>query len=173
MRNFLFPLILLSSLTTTACAYILNNLPGVYKVDVQQGNFIDQTMIDQLRPSMSKRQVLFIMGSPMVSDPFNDDHWEYLYSNQPGGDDRTQRSVALIFKNDTLVGVQGDLRPSTLPVVKPSDQVTIELPKRNLDKTLWEKISGWFTFGEQASSAKESPKKAPAQTADDGGLAPP
>lgn len=122
---------------------------------------------------MSKRQVLFIMGSPMVSDPFNDDHWEYLYSNQPGGEDRTQRSVALVFKNDHLVGVQGDLRPSSLPVVKPSDQTSLELPKRNLDRTLWEKISSLFTFDEPAASSGESPKKAAPQTADDGGLAPP
>lgn len=172
MRNFFFPLILLICLSTTACTYILNNLPGVYKVDIQQGNFIDQAMIDQLRPNMSKRQVLFIMGSPMVSSPFNDDHWEYLYSFQPGGDDRTQRSVALVFKNDHLVGVQGDIRPTALPVVKPSDQTTVELPKRNLDRTLWEKISSLFTVDTPPTAAEETSKKTKPD-ADDGQLAPP
>jgi outer membrane protein assembly factor BamE len=49
-------------LSLTACETILSNLPGVYTIDIEQGNMIDQAMVDQLRPNMTKRQVLYIMG---------------------------------------------------------------------------------------------------------------
>ncbi|MGZ8214761.1 MAG: outer membrane protein assembly factor BamE, partial [Methylosarcina sp.] len=60
----------LAGLAMMSCSTILNKLPGVYTVNVQQGNIIDQEMIDQLRPNMTKRQVLYIMGSPMLKNTF-------------------------------------------------------------------------------------------------------
>jgi len=142
MRKPFFFLTLSASLTLASCTTILNNLPGVYTIDVQQGNMIDQSMIDQLRPNMNKRQVLYIMGSPMLSDPFHQNRWDYIYSNQPGGEPRQQKRISLIFANDHIIGIQGDFRPSTLPVMKVSEETTIDLPKRDLEKTLWEKITG-------------------------------
>ncbi|MFA5985158.1 MAG: outer membrane protein assembly factor BamE [Methylococcaceae bacterium] len=160
MRKSLFPLSLIVSLALSACSTILSNLPGVYKVDIQQGNVVDQNIIDQLRPSMNKRQVLFIMGSPMMADPFHQDRWDYLYSNQPGGDDRVQKRVTIYFKDDHIAGLQGDLRPSALPVIKPSEETTVELPKRHLERTLSEKILGLFSGDETESSPNLGPKPA-------------
>ena len=57
-----------SALLLTSCSYIFDRIPGVYSLDIQQGNMISQDVINQLRPKMSKRQVLFIMGSPMLKD---------------------------------------------------------------------------------------------------------
>ena len=105
---------------------------------------IDQSMVDQLRPNMTKRQVLYIMGSPMLKDTFHEQRWDYLYSKQPGGEDRVQKRISLYFNGDNLAGVQGDLRPSSLPVIKESTETTIEVPKRELDTTLWEKITSLF-----------------------------
>ena len=48
-----------------------DTLPGVYKINVQQGNLVTQEMVDQLRPGMDKRQVKFILGTPLLSDPFH------------------------------------------------------------------------------------------------------
>jgi outer membrane protein assembly factor BamE len=135
-----------ASLTLASCTTILTNLPGVYTVDVQQGNIVDQPMIDQLRPSMNKRQVLYIMGSPMLIDFFNQKRWDYLYSAQTNGGDRQQKRISLYFDKDQLVGVQGDFKPSALPVIKTSDETTVDVPKRDLDKTLWEMITGLFGF---------------------------
>lgn len=121
-------------------------LPGVYKIDVQQGNLIDQETIDQLRPGMNKRQVLYIMGSPMLIDVFNDDRWDYVYSEQKEGGPRLQKRISLFFKEDSLKAVQGDFRPSSKPVERVAQETTLELPPRDLEKTLWQKITSLFGF---------------------------
>lgn len=126
----------------TGCETVLNHLPGVYTIDIEQGNIIDQTMVDQLRPNMTKRQVLYIMGSPMLADSFHQKRWDYLYSDQPGGEARMQKRISLFFDGDALVGVQGDLHPSMAPVMKQSSETTVDVPKRNLQGTMWEKLTG-------------------------------
>lgn len=88
------------------------SFPGVYKIDIQQGNVVTQDMIDQLRPGMTRRQVRFIMGNPLLTDTFHNDRWDYLYSLQPGGGERQQEHVSLIFNgNDQLVSLSGDFMP--------------------------------------------------------------
>jgi len=163
MRKPFFSLTLSASLTLASCSTVLNNLPGVYTLDIQQGNMVDQAMIDQLRPNMNKRQVLYIMGSPMLSDPFHHDRWDYIYSNQPGGEPRQQKRISLLFADDHITGIQGDFRPSTLPVAKVSDETTIDLPKRDLEKTLWEKITGLAGHDEvdDANDVAPAPSNAP------------
>jgi outer membrane protein assembly factor BamE len=153
-----------ANLTLASCTTILTNLPGVYTVDVQQGNMIDQGMIDQLRPNMNKRQVLYIMGSPMLADFFHQKRWDYLYSAQAGGGDRQQKRISLYFENDQLIGVQGDFKPSELPVIKTSDETQVDVPKRDLEKTLWEMITGLFGFdgSDDSSSASDKSDKKPA-----------
>lgn len=146
-----------ASLALASCTTILTNLPGVYSADVQQGNMVDQAMIDQLRPAMNKRQVLFIMGSPMLIDFFHQKRWDYLYSAKIDGEDRQQKRISLFFEKDQLVGVQGDFKPSAVPVIKSSEESTVELPKRDLEKTLWEKITDLFGYDGIESSSK--PKK--------------
>lgn len=88
------------------------SFPGVYKIDIQQGNVVTQDMIDQLRPGMTRRQVRFIMGNPLLTDTFHADRWDYLYSLQPGGGERQQERVSVIFNdNDQLVSLAGDFMP--------------------------------------------------------------
>ncbi len=164
MRKSLFALSLLTSLTLVSCSTILNNLPGVYSLEIQQGNIIDQAMVDQLRPGMNKRQVVYIMGSPMLDNYFYKNRWDYLYSAKPSGEDKIQKQLSLYFENDQIVGVQGDFRPSAVPVIKPSTEATVDVPKRDLDKTLWEKITGLFGIDE--SNADKDPVIKPSK---DGG----
>jgi outer membrane protein assembly factor BamE len=98
--------------TLSACAIPRLQFPGVYKVDIQQGNIITQEMIDQLRPGMTKRQVIFVMGTPLVRDPFKQDRWDYIYSYQPGGGVRGQEGVTMYFENDLLTHFTGDFKPT-------------------------------------------------------------
>ena len=140
MRKSFYLLIFSASIALTSCSTVLTNLPGVYSIDIQQGNIVNQEMIDQLRPKMTKRQVLYIMGSPMIADVFHQKRWDYLYSDQPGGEARRQKRLTLFFDGDELIGVQGDFRPSSLPVITQSHDTTVEVPKRDLDKTLWGKM---------------------------------
>ena len=131
--------LMLSSLTLVGLFALAGcSFPGVYKIDIQQGNVVTQDMIDQLRPGMTRRQVRFIMGNPLITDTFHADRWDYLYSIQPGGGQRLQERVSLVFDgSDQLVGLAGDFMPgvsrdqailgqdsdttSTQPQAKPQD----------------------------------------------------
>ncbi len=106
-------LILVASLLV-ACANVGSlDFPGVYKISIPQGNIITQEMVDQLRPGMTKRQVIFVMGTPLVRDPFHQDRWDYIYNFQPGGGVRGQERVSVFFVNDALVNFTGDFIPSS------------------------------------------------------------
>lgn len=98
---------LASLLVLAGCSF-----PGVHKIDIQQGNVITQDMIDQLRPSMTMRQVRFIMGTPLITDTFQSNRWDYLYSIQVAGGARKQERISLMFDdNQQLLGLAGDFIP--------------------------------------------------------------
>ncbi|MDP3815604.1 outer membrane protein assembly factor BamE [Pseudomonas sp.] len=105
--------LLLTSLTLTGLFALAGcSFPGVYKIDIQQGNVVTQDMIDQLRPGMTRRQVRFIMGNPLLTDTFHANRWDYLYSIQPGGGQRLQERISVNFSaEDQLVGLSGDFMP--------------------------------------------------------------
>lgn len=92
------------------CSYF--QFPGVHKVEIQQGNIITQDMIDQLQPGMTRSQVRYIMGTPLIADTFNQDRWDYFYSVKKSGEREKREQVTLIFQGDNLVGIQGDFSPS-------------------------------------------------------------
>lgn len=90
----------------------LISFPGAYKIDIQQGSVITQEMVDQLRPGMTRNQVQYVMGYPLLEDTFDRDRWDYVYSMQPGGEKRTQQTLTIFFKDDQLASVQGDFKPT-------------------------------------------------------------
>tara|TARA_B110000211_G_scaffold173467_1_gene195957 strand:+ start:799 stop:1191 length:393 start_codon:yes stop_codon:yes gene_type:complete len=105
-------LILMSLLV--ACGNFGNmDFPGVYKISIPQGNIITQEMVDQLRPGMTKRQVIFVMGTPLVRDPFHQDRWDYVYNFQPGGGVRGQERLSVFFVEDALTNFTGDFTPTS------------------------------------------------------------
>ena len=105
-------LILMSLLV--ACGNFGNmDFPGVYKISIPQGNIITQEMVDQLRPGMTKRQVIFVMGTPLVRDPFHQDRWDYVYNFQPGGGIRGQERLSVFFVEDALTNFTGDFTPTS------------------------------------------------------------
>lgn len=93
------------------CADYNWKMPGVYRIPVQQGAVIEQAAVGQLKPGMDKEQVRFIMGSPVIVDPFHSNRWEYIYSFQSGSDRvREQRHITLHFNEDErLAYVDGDI----------------------------------------------------------------
>lgn len=109
----------------SACGSIGSlEFPGVYKISIPQGNIITQTMVDRLQPGMTKRQVIFVMGTPLVRDPFHQDRWDYIYSFQPGGGVRGQERVTVHFVDDQLVSFTGDFVPSTTAENQASNATT-------------------------------------------------
>ena len=87
--------------------------PRVHKVIVQQGNVITQEMIDKLKPGMTRSQVAYIMGEPVVRNTFNDSRWDYVYTLENPGIYAVSSSVSLFFNNDKLTHFSGDLAPSS------------------------------------------------------------
>lgn len=154
MRNPIYPIFLALSISLTSCTTIMENIPGVYTLDIQQGNMINQDMVDQLKPNMTKRQVLYIMGSSMLIDVFHQARWDYLYSEQLDGEQRKQKRLSLFFNGDNLSGIQGDFKPNPLVVNRKSNETTVDVPPRDLDKTLWEKIVSFFSSDEPTKKNK-------------------
>lgn len=107
-------------------------LPFVYRIDIQQGNLVTQEMLAKLQPGMEKSKVRFIMGTPLLVDSFHTDRWDYLYSFQEGGGRREQRQVSLLFEDDKLVAIDGDVlaAPGRLEV-KPKPGQMVEVPGKS------------------------------------------
>jgi len=78
------------------------SFPGVYRVDVQQGNIIEQDQVQKLAVGMTRAQVQFVMGSALVTDTFNPDRWDYFYSLRDGHGKLEQEHLKLVFAGDAL-----------------------------------------------------------------------
>ena len=89
-------------------------LPHVtpYKMDIQQGNLVTQEMIAKLQPGMTRNQVRFALGTPLVVDPFRTDRWDYVFLYQKAGVVTEHRKIAVIFKDDKLLRIEGDIVPA-------------------------------------------------------------
>lgn len=98
-------------------------IPKVANVAVQQGNVITQEMIDRLKPGMTRRQVAFVMGEPVVRNPFDQDRWDYVYSVQVGNVVYQQLRMSLFFENEALAKFSGDLAPTTAAENAAADKI--------------------------------------------------
>lgn len=85
------------------------SFPGVYKINVQQGNIVSQEMLNQLRPGMTKRQVHFVLGNPVVKNVFNTDQEHYLYSYQKAGEDTQTQSVVIYYSDGLYERYEGEV----------------------------------------------------------------
>lgn len=96
--------IILAALFLSACS------SWVYRYDVPQGNYLEKKGIEKLQVGMTKEQVKFILGSPVVIDTFDDDTWSYVYRLKSGRGDEFNRQKQLIlkFSNDELISATGD-----------------------------------------------------------------
>ncbi len=84
-----------------------------YRVDVRQGNYVDQEMVAKLRPGMTRDQVRFALGTPLVADMFHADRWDYVYRLQPGRGEVQLRRLVVFFVDDKLARVGGDVVAET------------------------------------------------------------
>ncbi|MBA0922067.1 MAG: outer membrane protein assembly factor BamE [Nitrosospira sp.] len=104
---------LLSLLLLAGCSSVPSLL---YRIDVQQGNFITQEIVDKLNLGMTKSQVRFVLGSALISDPFHDNRWDYVYRLVQDGKLIEQRRLTVFFENDKLIRTEGDTLPSFVSV---------------------------------------------------------
>jgi outer membrane protein assembly factor BamE len=89
-------------------------LPGLtpHKIDIQQGNYITQDLVAKLKPGMTKSQVRFVLGTPLVVDPFHTDRWDYVYVLNKKGRQVEHRRIVAVFRGDSLVRIEGDVVPA-------------------------------------------------------------
>ncbi len=112
------------SLLVSACSLPSLKIPRVFKITVQQGNVITQDMVDRLKPGMSRSQVAYVMGEPVLRNTFNPDRWDYIYSIVVPGVFEQDIRMTLFFENDVLAYFTGDLVPTDAEVLGAGDTAT-------------------------------------------------
>ena len=164
MRYFIILLIAL----LTACG---SAAPSVkpFKMDIQQGNVVTSKMLLQLRPGMTKSQVRFIMGTPLIVDSFHKDRWDYFYQLRQAGKIVEQRRVILDFDKDFLTKVRGDVVPEGTAGAATSNEssvaktITVE-PKPKQEKGLLDKLKFWEKDEPDKGAAKPEVASKPTLT---------
>lgn len=140
MRIFVLTILALLTLLNSACTSTLPSLKP-YKLDIQQGNVVTYKMVQQLRPGMTKSQVRFVMGTPILQDTFHDNRWDYFYQFKRDGKVQDQRRVILEFKDDQLVAVKGDKVGEE--VVDPVSKTKSDLIAPRSKQSLSERLQFW------------------------------
>lgn len=119
-----------------------------YRINVRQGNYVDQAMVAQLRKGMSQDQVRFVLGTPLLVDIFHSDRWDYVYTYRPGGGAQEERRISVFFADGKLDYVEGDVIAGAAP-----QAATSAAPSRVIDLTgpmpvapPPEESSSWWKF---------------------------
>ena len=114
--------ILVSALLVAGCqGSILPFIPSMtaYRIDIQQGNVVTQDMVAKLQLGMTRSQVRYVLGTPLVTDIFHPDRWDYVYRLEQGGRLVEHRRIVAIFSSDKLLRIEGDVVPATAAAAKP------------------------------------------------------
>ena len=98
---FLLPMLMLAACTLAP-----------HKIDIQQGNYVDESMVAKLKPEMTRSQVRFILGTPLIADVFHQNRWDYVYLTGKANKVRAQHKITVIFDGDKLKHVEGDIVPA-------------------------------------------------------------
>lgn len=105
---------LLALTSISGCSQVRNFSLKPYKINIQQGNFLDHEDIDQIEPGMTRSQVRFLLGTPMVADIFNENRWDYVYYLKVGRTgDIFRRHFIVYFEGDETIRVER--RTDTVP----------------------------------------------------------
>lgn len=108
LRKLLTSIIIIASALLSGCGE--GGLFHVHKIDIPQGNLLADEKIQQLKPGLTKRQVLFLLGRPAIKDVFHANRWDYIYQYRYSNEDRTvRRKLSLIFEGDVLSEIKGDV----------------------------------------------------------------
>jgi outer membrane protein assembly factor BamE len=124
---FLRVLAVMAVLFLASCGSARLPLPEIapYRMEIQQGNFISQEMVSQLKPGMSKDQVRFILGTPLITDSFHADRWDYLFRRQKvNSSELEHRKLTVFFAEGKLTRVESDVTPGPQ-----ADPAAIRLPE--------------------------------------------
>ncbi|MBL4607590.1 MAG: outer membrane protein assembly factor BamE [Pseudomonadales bacterium] len=80
--------------------------PEPYKIDIAQGNKFDEAQVKQIKVGMTERQVMYLLGSPMIQDVFHEGRWDYVHSFKPGKGEVQKKHLRLLFKRGILQEIE-------------------------------------------------------------------
>jgi outer membrane protein assembly factor BamE len=98
------------------CAFVAS-CSFVYRIDVQQGNYVTQDLVAKLKAGMTKAEVRQLLGTPLLNDIFHADRWDYLFESQRRGKRDDGKRLTVFFKEDKVVSFAGEGQPPALPPV--------------------------------------------------------
>ncbi len=125
-----------------------DKLPLVHRINIQQGNVITQDMLAKLKLGMDKKKVRFVMGTPLITDTFHNDRWDYIYTYKEGREQREQRRITLFFTDDLLAKVDGNITPAHGKIQTDSPNVeSVEVPPAE-PKGVFSRVKEKLTFGD-------------------------
>ena len=110
------PAILLLAVLAAGC---------VHKIDIEQGNYVTQDVVGKLKPGMTRAQVKMLLGTPLLTDIFHSDRWDYYFDNAVGGKPVAHKHLAVYFKDDKLERWVGDANPPPPPPVRAQAQPAV------------------------------------------------
>ena len=118
---------------------------GVYKIDINQGNYLSQDMVDRLQVGMSKQQVRATLGTPLVTSAFRDSRWDYVYEFARQGKVREHRQFTVYFADDKLARWEGDEMPqSVVELNRAAGEKALKKQPDADDQGFFGKILDWF-----------------------------
>jgi outer membrane protein assembly factor BamE (lipoprotein component of BamABCDE complex)/ketosteroid isomerase-like protein len=156
-------ILMLSSIFMVGCGAKLPSIKP-YKMEIQQGNVVTSKMLLQLRPGMTKSQVRYIMGTPLIVDSFHDNRWDYFYQLRQEGKVIEKRRVILDFDKDALVSVRGDVVAAgdkTAEAPTNTAPKSVNSPKKEESKSWLDRLKFWKS-DEEKQGAVEAAVEAPA-----------
>ena len=139
MKKILITLLVGLSLGLAGCSS-WRDFSLVHKPDIQQGNIITPEMVAELKLGMSKRQVRFVLGTPILIDVFHQERWDYTFTMKKRNEPLEIKRFTVYFKNDELVDYEGDIKPAeTLDSGKGQQEIIVSVPDYKGDKGLVER----------------------------------
>ncbi|MFK5984594.1 MAG: outer membrane protein assembly factor BamE [Pseudomonadota bacterium] len=141
----------------SSCSYFMP-----HRIDIQQGNIIEQEKVNQLKPGMRKDQVQFILGTPMLIDVFHNDRWDYIHTIKKGHSEMKKTRLSLYFEDDELINIVGDIRPGVEVVKKAYQDEIIIVPLKDYDAnedTPWYSwLMWWDDEGKKTKKQADEPQ---------------
>ncbi|MEO7762259.1 MAG: outer membrane protein assembly factor BamE [Casimicrobiaceae bacterium] len=118
---------------------------GVYKIDINQGNFITQDAVEKLKAGQTKSQVKILLGTPLVADAFHTNRWDYVYRFESAGRLRDEHKLSVLFENDKLVKWTRDEMPiSPIRGYAGDNKDGVIRSVTAEEGGFWGTIRGWF-----------------------------
>jgi len=123
-----------SLLLSLAIAFAVSACGWIYKAPIHQGNLLDKRNVAQLQAGMTRRQVIALLGSPVLADPFHQSRWDYVASRKHGGGKPEIKRFVVFFEGDALTRWEGDYFPEQDLALWREMQRFGNLPKSRDDK---------------------------------------